>query len=417
MYSNEQLSALRKAYKKNLWFNLSAVLASLLFAGYMLLGELIAFPLIGGLAAGLGVIAAIANYAIEHALYRKGKNAFFVLILCMILPPLIFVVAGKAAGLQGSNSTSFLPYLASFIFLYAAIPLVQLLRDGTHLREGNPCETVGRMKKNTRRREASVGRENYLLFEDELTHEVHLLRTGSLSPLHRYRVWYLPHSRLAVGEPIPDDVAFDPFGNPIERKVPEADGVETPYDTEETPVAETPSVESCDYIDDEPYTEATDERRSEAWQEDTATSHRPLPDPNSPERQKAKKMAMYHKICQGLTFVCFGLVFVGAILTKTADTSPLILLFFLPLFAVALLSSYFKNQELKLRCTERTTAICVNTVRRRSGKSSHLYPVVEYEVEGVRRTAELSISCTRNSVGELYTIYYDPLDPTTVRAE
>lgn len=401
MYSNEPLSALRNAYMKSLWIDLSAVFASLLFAGYMLLGEVITFPPVGGFAAGLGVIAAITSYAIEHTLYRKGRNAFFVLILCMILPPLIFVVVGKAAGLQGSDSASALPYFASFIFLYAAIPLVQLLRDGPRLREGDLCETVGRMKKNTRRREVTVGWATYLLFEDELTGKVHLLRMGSLSPQLRYRVLYLPHSGMAAGEPIPDHVTFDPFGNPIEREVTE----ET--DTDKAPCGEVESyVEKPAYVEDE--SEATAE----------ATYSRPeggKPDPNPPERQKAAKLALYHKVCKVLGYALLTIPLLGTIMIKEANSSPILLLLVLPSLATLLLSSFFKSRELKLRCTVRTTAFCVDTVRRRSGKSSHLHPIVEYEADGVRHTAELSISCTRSSVGELYTIYYDPLDPTTVR--
>ncbi len=45
---------------------------------------------------------------------------------------------------------------------------------------------------------------------------------------------------------------------------------------------------------------------------------------------------------------------------------------------------------------------------------------VRYEPEkakGVLHTAELSISCSKGDVGELYTIYYDPLDPDSVRSE
>ena len=138
-------------------------------------------------------------------------------------------------------------------------------------------------------------------------------------------------------------------------------------------------------------------------------------DPNSPDRQKAAKYATAAKVCRMLTFLCFGIVFVGAISAKVTDTSPILIFFFIPLIIVALLNSHFKHQELKLRCTKRTTAFCIDTVRRRSGKHSHLHPIVEYEVDGVRHTAELSVTCTRGAVGETYTIYYDPLAPDTVR--
>ena len=77
----------------------------------------------------------------------------------------------------------------------------------------------------------------------------------------------------------------------------------------------------------------------------------------------------------------------------------------------------FKDKELKLRCTARTTAFCIDTVRRRSGKTSVRHPIVEYEVKGVTYTAELQVSCSRNSVGETFPIDYDPLDPKTVRTK
>ena len=90
----------------------------------------------------------------------------------------------------------------------------------------------------------------------------------------------------------------------------------------------------------------------------------------------------------------------------------------IPLFVLTIiLSEVFKSKELKIRCTKRTTAFCVDTVRRKSGKHSTRHPIVEFEVNGVTHTVELSISCSRDAVGDLYTIYYDPLDPGTVRAE
>ncbi len=431
--TDKQLTALRKAYKKSLALHLTAVIISLLFVGYMLVGEVITIPLVGCIAAGVGVAAAIADYAIERALYRKGKNAFFVLILCMILPLFAFAAVSSAMGLQGINNIS--SYVASFIFFRAAIPLIQLLRDGARIREGDPCETVGAVKKNTRRVEGERTGESYLLFEDELTHEVHLLRVSGISPAHRYRVFYLPHSGLAVGEVIPDDVTFDPFGNPIEREITEegeaektaydenGDYAEKPAYDENGGYAEKPAYdENGGYAVKPDYTEVESDTAQASYAEAYApTEGNASPcrdsryDPNSPDRQKAAKYATAAKVCKVLTFVCFGAAFVGAISAKVTDASPLILLFFIPLIVVALLNSYFKHKELKLRCTKRTTAFCIDTVRRRSGKHSHIHPIVEFEVDGVRHTAELSISCTRNAVGETYTIYYDPLDPDTVR--
>ena len=420
--NNQQIQSLRKAYKKNLWLNLSSMFVSLLFVGYMLVGEVISDPLMACIAAGVGAIAAVADYAIERALYRKGKNAFFVMILCMVLPLLALGAVVTLGRLPWTSGASFLPYVAAFIFLRAAIPLIQLLRDGSCLRENDPCETVGAVKKNTRRVEGERAGESYLLFEDELTHETHLLRAGSLSPTRRYRVFYLPHSRLAVGEEIPDDVTFDPFGNPIEREVSEETAEEAFSYAAQGSYTEKPDYNENggyaakpDYTKDESDTEPsyTKPYASEGSGETVYRDSRY--DPNSPDRQKAAKYATAAKVCKVLTFLCFGIVFVGAISAKVTDTSPLLIFFFIPLIIVALLNSHFKHQELKLRCTKQTTAFCIDTVRRRSGKHSHLHPIVEYEVEGVRHTAELSVTCTRGAVGETYTIYYDPLEPDTVR--
>jgi len=138
-------------------------------------------------------------------------------------------------------------------------------------------------------------------------------------------------------------------------------------------------------------------------------------DSNSPDRQKAAKYAKAGKVCQVLAIVFFVAAVVGAALMKADNASPVLLLCIVPMAILLFLGSYFKNKDLMLRCTERTTAHCIDTVRRRSGKHSTRHPIVEYEVDGVRHTAELSISCSKGDVGELYTIYYDPLDPDTVR--
>ena len=41
---------------------------------------------------------------------------------------------------------------------------------------------------------------------------------------------------------------------------------------------------------------------------------------------------------------------------------------------------------------------------------------MEFEVNGIPYTAELSTACSRKDVGQLYVIYYDPLDPSVVRS-
>jgi hypothetical protein len=271
------------------------------------------------------------------------------------------------------------------------------------------------MKSGSRREEATAGRDTYLLFEDELTHEVHLLRMGSVSPLHRYRVFYLPHSGLAVGEVIPDNITFDPFGNPIEREV-EADEqpAEKPAYSEERPA------EKPDYTEEKP-AEKPWYQNPEAFS-DSPPKAEPkedpsMPDPNSPERKRAAKFGVASKVCKVLTFVFFGGIFVGALMAKE-DLNPGAMLLTIPLFVLAfILSEVFKSKELKIRCTKRTTAFCIDTVRRKSGKHSTRHPIVEFEVKGVTHTVELSVSCSRDAVGDLYTLYYDPLDPDVVRPE
>ena len=140
-------------------------------------------------------------------------------------------------------------------------------------------------------------------------------------------------------------------------------------------------------------------------------------DPHSPDRQKAAKYAKAGKVCQVLAAVFFIAAGFGAGLMKADNTSPALLVFIVPMAVLLFLGAHFKNKDLKLRCTRRTTAHCIDTVRRLSRRRSTRHPIVEYEVDGVRHTAELSISCSKGDVGELYTIYYDPQDPDSVRAE
>lgn len=425
MHSNEQLPALRKAYKKNLLANIGTALLSIL-AGAILLGNRVYILSIEwGIALGLAVVLAAVEYIIERALYKKGKNVSFLLTGFLLGLMGIFMVLWKL-NVLGAYTYLFWPLILGFMLIRPLIPAVGLLRDLGRLRTGDLCETVGRMKKGTRRREASVGRESYLLFEDELTHESHLLRMGSISPLHRYRVFYLPHSGLAVGEAIADNVTFDPFGNPIEREVTEETAKEAFSYAVQDSYAKKP-----DYVEDEDYTEKSTynddggyaakppyvEDEAEVTEKSYDYPEDGKPDPNSPERQKAAKYATASKVCKVLSLAGAGLLLLVSLLSGEGFDAAIGLLCLVPFILFSILHTVFKNKELKLRCTIRTTAHCIYTVRRRSGKSSHLHPVVEYEVEGVTHTAELSVSCTRHAVGELYTIYYDPLDPNTVRAE
>ena len=373
------------------------------------------------MAAGVGLGLAIVEYAIERALFKRGKRVHRLMSTIFFVILLLLITLWEA-GAFGGYSLQLYPLLLGFLFTRPLIPAISLLRDAGTLRDGEPCETVGRMKSGSRREEATAGRDTYLLFEDELTHEVHLLRMGSVSPLHRYRVFYLPHSGLAVGEVIPDNVTFDPFGNPIEREVEEAgQPTEKPAYSEES-YTEKPDYTEKGYTEKPDYTEESTEKpwyqNPEAFstnppkpepKEDTS-----MPDPNSPERKRAAKFGVASKVCKVLTFVFFGGIFLGAFMAKE-DLNPGAMLLTIPFFVLAIiLSEVFKSKELKIRCTKRTTAFCIDTVRRKSGKTSTRHPIVEFEVKGVTHTVELSVSCSRDAVGDLYTINYDPLDPDVV---
>ena len=426
MYSENQIRSLRKKYNKTLWAHIGlsalSVAAAFLLAYSPLFSPEELIPWL--VAAGVGLGLAAVEYAIERALLKRGKRIhrlmsvfFFVILL------LLFTLWD--AGAFGGYALQLYPLLLGFLFTRPLIPAIGLLRDAGTLRDGDPCETVGRMKSGSRREEATAGRDTYLLFEDELTHEVHLLRMGSVSPLHRYRVFYLPHSGLAVGEVIPDNITFDPFGNPIEREV-ETEGqpTEKPAYSEES-YTEKPDYTETGYTVKPDYAEEPAEKpwyqNPEAFstnppkpepKEDTS-----MPDPNSPERKRAAKFGVASKVCKVLTFVFFGGMFLGAFMAKE-NLNPGAMLLTIPFFVLAIiLSEVFKSKELKIRCTKRTTAFCIDTVRRHRGKHTTRHPIVEFEVKGVTHTVELSISCSRDAVGDIYTLYYDPLDPNVVRPE
>ena len=427
MYDNDtKLASLRKKYHKTLWAHIGlsalSVAAAFLLAYSPLFSPEELIPWL--VAAGVGLGLAAVEYAIERALFKRGKrihrlmSTFFFVVLLLL-------ITMWEAGAFGGYALQLYPLLLGFLFTRPLIPAMGLLRDAGALRDGDPCETVGRMKSGSSREEATAGRDAYLLFEDELTHEVHLLRMGSVSPLHRYRVFYLPHSGLAVGEVIPDNITFDPFGNPIEREVETAE-----QPTEKPAYSEESYTEKPDYTE-KGYTVKPDyaeEPAEKPWyQNPEAFSSNPpkpepkedtsMPDPNSPERKRAAKFGVASKVCKVLTFVFFGGMFLGALMAKE-DLNPGAMLLTIPFFVLAIiLSEVFKSKELKIRCTKRTTAFCIDTVRRRSGKTSTRHPIVEFEVKGVTHTVELSISCSRDAVGDLYTLCYDPLDPDVVRPE
>ena len=141
---------------------------------------------------------------------------------------------------------------------------------------------------------------------------------------------------------------------------------------------------------------------------------------SSPDRQKAVKLAVYYKICAVIGFVfLMGMVIVGVLYLKDLIAAPVFWLTLIPFGVMVLLGNHFKRQEMKLRCTVRVTAICVETVRVRtfSGKHYDLRPVVKFEANGIQRKAIVPVPCTCDTVGETYVIYYDPLDPSVVREE
>ncbi len=415
MYSENQVQALRKLYNKTLWTYIGAAVLSVAVTAILVVG-----PLSSGvqilhwlIAAWIGLALAATEYIVERVLYKRGKRGAFLLTGFLLGILFLYVVVEKA-GLLGGLSLLFYPLFLGFLVSRPLIPAVGLLRDSGALREGAVCETVGRVKSGSRRKNASVGKDAYLLFEDELTHDVHLLRMSNVSPIQRYRLFYLPHSGLAVGEVIPDDVTFDPFGNPVKREAEEPEqaaehpdcteeGYAVKPDREEEAPAEKPWYQNPESFSSNPPKEEPREAEN-------------APDPGSPERQRAAGYGVASKVCNILTFVFIGVMFFGVIALR-GGASPAFMLLILPAIIAAILNGVFKDKELKLRCTRRTTAFCVDTVRRRSGKHSTRHPIVEFDVEGVTHTAELSVSCSRDAVGDLYTLYYDPLDPATVRAE
>ena len=137
-------------------------------------------------------------------------------------------------------------------------------------------------------------------------------------------------------------------------------------------------------------------------------------EPNKHQRLAAK-YAKKAKICFAVTIVGFVLLLLACFLIKSS--APWTIFCFLPFFGIMALGFYYQKQERKFRCTQRTTAVCINTVLRYNSRIPSRHPIVEYEVEGVKYTAELPVSCPKDAAGELYTIYYDPLDPSTVRTE
>ncbi len=136
----------------------------------------------------------------------------------------------------------------------------------------------------------------------------------------------------------------------------------------------------------------------------------------TPRNQRlAAKYAKKAKVCFAVTIVGFVLLLLACFLIKSS--APWAIFCFLPFLGIMALGFYYQKQERKLRCTRRTTAVCVNTVLRNTSRIPSRHPIVEYEVDGEKLTAELASTCAQDAVGETYVIYYDPLDPSVVREE
>ena len=383
---DQHLPALRSLFRKNLLANLGAMAAAVLAFGLFFgFDHDLHTPLSMGISIGLSAVASVTEFFIERALHKRGRSTAWVYFFFFLLP-LLILLAMSRSGLFPAESISGILFAVCFIFFRPLISVVILLMDSRRLREGAPLEAVGRMKPYSHRDGDAPGLDTSLLFEDELTHATLMLHTREMSPDHRYRVWYLPRTGLAVSQPIPDDAEVDPFGNLIQ---PDAN----PF------ISDSPETNS--FTPTEPEQEPT---RS------PSASH----DPNSPERRRAAKLALWSRACTFLSYGLIGFAFLSAVIFKTTDQAPVFFVMVFPAAGLMVLSNHLKNRGLKLRCTVQATAHCVDTVRRRSGKHSHYYPIVEFEVNGVPYTAELSTTCSPNAVGEPYTVYYDPLDPKTV---
>lgn len=422
LYDNERhLTALRKKYRTLMGTYVGTALLMLCLAGaYFAVGPgHTGSPVPLAVTAAVGLALAAAEYALERALFKKGKQTPFLLLGFFVLLVLLFLLAQQTRILEG-NTTLFYPLVLAFLIGRPLIAAAALLRDGARLREGDLSETVGRVKEGSRR-EASEGRAVHVLFEDELTHETRLLRMGSVSPDRRYRVFYLPDSGLAVGEIIPDHLTFDPFGNPVERETEAAEDVPHPADTvADTAVADTPADAAADFIitadthteSDPDIHTAPDTHTDPAEASEPRAARGPIPTPE--DRRRAQQLALYKKLSTvaGTLFVIGGMILGVAIGNGLMAFLP-----FIPGVVLVILSSVFESRRLKLICTVRVVAVCVDTVYRHHGKSGSTHPIVSYEADGVTHTAELKVSCSRRSVGELYTIYYDPEDPDTVRSK
>ena len=137
MYSENQIQSLRKKYHKTLWAHIGlsalSVAAAFLLAYSPLFTPEELIPWL--VAAGVGLGLAAAEYAIERALFKRGKrvhrlmSAFFFVILL-----LLFTLWD--AGAFGGYALQLYPLLLGFLFTRPLIPAMGLLRDAGTLRDG-----------------------------------------------------------------------------------------------------------------------------------------------------------------------------------------------------------------------------------------------------------------------------------------
>ena len=302
----------------------------------------------------VGIASSVTCYAWERRRLRKGKNPKGVFLLFCLLPVALLAILLQCGVFPDTNAVSCIFYIPAFFLGRTVIPLTLLLRDGIHWRKGKLCESVGYRKGNVRRMDNSMTREYYVLFQEELTHKTHLIRMANLSPGHRYRLLFLPHSGIAAGEIIPRHHKKNPV-----------------------------STEICA---DEPL----------------------------PARRKANQYGKAGSICETLALMPGIGGFCCAVLLRF----PIALCGgFIFMIVLLLVGGYMRQKNRELRCTHSTTAHCLETIERGGGRRHVARPIVEYEVNGVTYVNELPIRCTYFDVGKAFTIYYDPLDPNTVRPE
>lgn len=181
-----------------------------------------------------------------------------------------------------------------------------------------------------------------------------------------YRIYYYPHSKIMVFEQLPDEVSM------YENSDIEVEDVPHPLDDID-PDAFTPPVQPVDIT--------------------------------VPPVSKIKKRLIIIgsvgiDLVAGVLGLLLGQQFWYALI-------PLI-------FGEIFLFAHLQDKEKRARCTRRMEGVIVDIVRRRSGKSTSYYPVIEYHVGQKTYRFEGNIGTPSWSQGEIVPIYFNPNDPTDV---